>query len=578
MSDTIADQFAATLAAAGVRRIYGVVGDSLNGITDAIRRQGVIEWIHVRHEEAGAFAASAEAHLTGTLAVCAGSCGPGNLHLINGLFDAHRSKVPVLAIAAHIPSQEIGSGYFQETHPQDLFRECSTYCELISSADQMPRTLEIAIRHAVGDRGVSVVVIPGDVALLKAVSPTRPKPQGLLPRQAIVTPAPDDLKTLAALLNAGSKITMLCGSGCAGAHDEILALAERLKAPIVHALKGKEHVEYDNPYDVGMTGLIGFASGYYAMTDCDTLLMLGTDFPYRQFYPRGKDVKIAQIDIRPGHLGRRAPVDVALVGDVRSTAIALLPLLKGGNDGKHLDKALDHYRRTRRDLDDAAVGKPGGKVIHPQQIAKALSDLASDDAIFTCDVGLPTVWAARYLTMNGKRRLVGSFWHGSMANAMAQAIGAQSTFPQRQVISMSGDGGFAMLMGDFLSLAQLKLPAKIVVFNNSTLGFVEVEQKSTGFLPTGTGLENPNFAAMAEAIGIKGIRVEDPGDVEAAVREALAHDGPVLIDAVVARTELPIPPSINAEMAKGFTLYMVKAVFNGRGNEILDLARENLWH
>jgi thiamine pyrophosphate-dependent acetolactate synthase large subunit-like protein len=578
MSDTIADQFAATLAAAGVRRIYGVVGDSLNGITDAIRRQGIIEWIHMRHEEAGAFAASAEAHLTGTLAVCAGSCGPGNLHLINGLFDAHRSKVPVLAIAAHIPSQEIGSGYFQETHPQELFRECSNYCELISSPDQMPRTLEIAIRHAVGDRGVSVVVIPGDVALQKAVSPTQPKPQNLLPRQPAVTPAPDDLAALAEILNAGRRVTMLCGSGCADAHPEILALAERLKAPIVHALKGKEHVEYDNPYDVGMTGLIGFASGYYAMTDCDTLLMLGTDFPYRQFYPKGKNVKIAQIDIRPGHLGRRTPVDIALVGDVRSTASALLPLLDAASDDKHLNKALDHYRRTRRDLDDEAVGKPGGKVIHPQQVAKALSDLASDDAVFTCDVGLPTVWAARYLAMNGRRRLVGSFWHGSMANAMAQAIGAQATYPGRQVISMSGDGGFAMLMGDFLSLAQLNLPAKIIVFNNSTLGFVEVEQKSTGFLPSGTGLKNPNFAAMAEAIGIKGIRLEDPGDVEAGIREALAHDGPVLVDAVVARTELPMPPSINAEMAKGFTLYMVKAVFNGRGSEIIDLARENLWH
>ncbi|MBB4007999.1 ubiquinone-dependent pyruvate dehydrogenase [Allorhizobium taibaishanense] len=577
MAETIADQFAATLAAAGVRRIYGVVGDSLNGITDAIRRQGVIEWIHVRHEETAAFAASAEAHLTGTIAVCAGSCGPGNLHLINGLFDAHRSKVPVLAIAAHIPSQEIGTGYFQETHPQDLFRECSTYCELISGPEQMPRTLEIAIRHAVGDRGVSVVVIPGDVALQKAPTPINPKPQALLPRQPTITPAQEDLAALAALLNGGRKVTLLCGSGCAGAHEEMLALAERLKAPIVHALKGKEHVEYDNPFDVGMTGLIGFASGYYAMSDCDTLLMLGTDFPYRQFYPQGKSVKIAQIDIRPGHLGRRAPVDLALVGDVKSTAAALLPLLDGSQDDRHLGRALNHYQKTRKDLDDEARAKPDGKIIHPQQVAKALSDLADEDAIFTCDVGLPTVWAARYLAMNGRRRLVGSFWHGSMANAMAQAIGAQVSFPDRQVISLSGDGGFAMLMGDFLSLAQLGLPAKIVVFNNSTLGFVEVEQKSTGVLPTGTSLQNPNFAAMAEAIGIKGIRLERPGDVEAGLREALAHDGPVLVDAVVARTELPIPPSINVDMAKGFTLYMVKAVFNGRGNEILDLARENLW-
>lgn len=577
MTDTVADQLAATLAAAGVKRIYGVVGDSLNGITAAIRKQGKIEWIHVRHEEAGAFAASAEAHLTGTLAVCAGSCGPGNLHLINGLFDAHRSRVPVLAIAAHIPSQEIGSGYFQETRPQELFRECSAYCELISGADQMPRTLEIAIREAVGQRGVAVVVIPGDIALKPASSPTAPKPQALLPKAPTVLPQQADLEALAEMLNAGRKITILAGSGCAGAHGELVALAEKLKAPIVHALKGKEHVEYDNPYDVGMTGLIGFSSGYYAMMDCDTLLMLGTDFPYRQFYPQAKGVRIAQVDLRPGQLGKRAPVDLGLVGDVRTTLAALLPLIDPHTDDAHLEKALDHYRRTRSGLDGLADGKSRG-AIHPQQVARVLSELASEDAVFTCDVGLPTVWAARYLAMNGKRRLIGSFWHGSMANAMAQAIGAQAAFPDRQVISLSGDGGFAMLMGDFLSLAQLKLPAKIVVFNNGSLGFVEVEQKSTGFLPMGTDLENPNFAAMAEAIGIKGIRLEDPDKVESGLREALAHPGPVLVDAVVARTELPIPPAVSAEMAKGFTLYMLKAVFSGRGSEIVDLARVNLWH
>lgn len=577
MAETVADQFAATLAAAGVKRIYGVVGDSLNGITDAIRRQGKIEWIHVRHEEAGAFAASAEAHLTGSLAVCAGSCGPGNLHLINGLFDAHRSRVPVLAIAAHIPSQEIGSGYFQETRPQELFRECSAYCELVSGANQMPRTLEIAIREAVGQRGVSVVVIPGDVALEQAAVPTDPKPAALLPRAPSVTPPAEDLKSLADMLNGGGKVTILCGSGCAGAHEEIVSLAEKLKAPVVHALKGKEHVEYDNPFDVGMTGLIGFSSGYYAMLDCDTLLMLGTDFPYRQFYPQGRGVRIAQVDLRPGQIGKRAKVDLGLVGDVRTTVGALLPLLDTRDDDAHLTQALEHYRRTRKELDGLAEAHHG-TVIHPQQVAKALSDLAADDAIFTCDVGLPTVWAARYLAMNGVRRLVGSFWHGSMANAMAQSIGAQATYPGRQVISLSGDGGFAMLMGDFLSLAQLKLPAKIVVFNNGTLGFVEVEQKSTGFLPMGTDLANPNFAAMAQALGIKGIRLEKPEDVEAGLREALAHDGPVLVDAVVARTELPIPPAITAEMATGFTLYSLKAVFSGRGDELLDLARVNLWH
>ena len=453
MAETVADQFAETLATVGVRRIFGIVGDSLNGITDAVRRQGKIEWLHVRHEEVAAFAAGAEAHLTGELAVCAGSCGPGNLHLINGLFDCHRSRVPVLAIAAQIPSAEIGAGYFQETHPQQLFRECSHYCELVSGANQMPRTLEVAIREAVGKRGVSVVVIPGDVALQPAADAPPAKPAALLPPAPVVTPEKRDLDRLAALLNGEGRVTILCGSGCAGAHAELLALGERLKAPMVHALRGKEHVEWDNPYDVGMTGLIGFSSGYYAMLDCDVLLMLGTDFPYRQFYPQGAGVRIAQVDLRAEHIGRRAAVDLGIVGDVGATIRALLPLLEQKRDGTHLVQAREHYAKARQALDDLAVGSPGKGLIHPQQVAKVISDQAAEDAVFTCDVGLPTVWAARYLAMNGKRRLLGSFWHGSMANAMAQAIGAQAAFPGRQVISLSGDGGFAMLMGDFLSLA-----------------------------------------------------------------------------------------------------------------------------
>jgi pyruvate dehydrogenase (quinone) len=577
MARTVADQFAETLAAAGVKRVYGIVGDSLNGLTDALRRQGKIEWVHVRHEEVAAFAAGAEAHLTGALAVCAGSCGPGNLHLINGLFDCHRSRVPVLAIAAHIPSAEIGSGYFQETHPETLFKECSHYCELVSGAHQMPRTLEVAIREAVGRRGVSVVVMPGDVALQAAADAPVAKVDGLLPPAPVVTPAKRDLDRLAALLNGEKRVTILCGSGCQGAHDELLTLGERLKAPMVHALRGKEHVAWENPYDVGMTGLIGFSSGYYAMLDCDVLLMLGTDFPYRQFYPRGGGVRIAQVDIRAENIGRRTPVDLGVVGDVKATLAALLPLLEPTRDGTHLAQAQAHYAKARKELDDLARGKPGKGLLHPQQVAKAISDQAAADAVFTCDVGLPTVWAARYLAMNGKRRLLGSFWHGSMANAMAQAIGAQAAFPGRQVVSLSGDGGFTMLMGDFLSLAQLRLPVKVVVFNNGALGFIELEQKSTGFLATGTDLQNPNFAAMAESVGIRGIRLEDPADVEAGVAAALKHDGPVLIDAVVNRTELAMPPSVTVEMAKGFTLYMVKAVLSGRVDEVIDLAKSNLW-
>jgi pyruvate dehydrogenase (quinone) len=577
MARTVAVQFIETLAAAGVKRIYGIVGDSLNGLTDAVRGHGAIEWIHVRHEEVAAFAAGAEAHMTGGLAVCAGSCGPGNLHLINGLFDCHRSRVPVLAIAAHIPSGEIGADYFQATHPETLFKECSHYCELVSGANQMPRMLEMAIRQAVGKRGVSVIVIPGDVALKPASDTAPTPPAALLAPTPVIVPTVLELNRLAALLNGGSRVTILCGSGCAGAHDELLLLCERLKAPMVHALRGKEHVEWDNPYDVGMTGLIGFSSGYYAMLDCDVLLMLGTDFPYRQFYPSGGGVRVAQVDIRPENIGRRAAVDLGVVGDARATVAELLLRLDQKRDGTHLALAQQHYARTRKALDDLAVGTPGRGLIHPQQIAKAISDHAAQDAIFTCDVGLPTVWAARYLAMNGRRRLIGSFWHGSMANAMAQGIGAQAACPGRQVISLSGDGGFTMLMGDFLTLVQHRLPVKVVVFNNSALGFIELEQKSTGFLDFGTELQNPNFAAMAEAVGIRGIRLEDSADVDGSIAAAFAHDGPVLIDAVVNRTELAMPPSISIEMAKGFTLYMVKAIMNGRTDEIIDLAKSNLW-
>jgi len=380
MAKTVADQLAETLAAAGVKRIYGIVGDSLNGLTDSLRRQGKIEWVHVRHEEVAAFAAGAEAHLTDELAVCAGSCGPGNLHLINGLFDCHRSRVPVLAIAAQIPSAEIGAGYFQETHPQALFKECSHYCELVSGANQMPRALEVAIREAVGKRGVSVLVMPGDIALQPASDAPPAKAAGLLPAPPVVTPRKQDLEQLAALLNGKTRVTILCGAGCQGAHNELLALGERLKAPMVHTMRGKEYVEWENPYDVGMTGLIGFSSGYYAMLDCDVLLMLGTDFPYRQFYPQGSGVHIAQVDIRAENIGRRAAVDLAVVGDVRATIEALLPLLKQKWDGTHLAQAQQHYTKARKGLDDLAAGTPGKGLIHPQQIAKAISDHAAKDA------------------------------------------------------------------------------------------------------------------------------------------------------------------------------------------------------
>jgi pyruvate dehydrogenase (quinone) len=572
MAKKVADLLVDVLAGAGVRRIYGVAGDSLNGITDAIRATQKLEWIHMRHEEAAAFAAGAEAHLTGALAVCAGSCGPGNLHLINGLYDCHCSRVPVLAIAAQVPSDELGSGYFQETHPEHLFAQCSHYCEPVSHPEQMPRLLEIAMQTALSRRGVAVIVLPGDVALRDAVNQ---KPRlHFHDSKSEVCPSEAEILELAAILNDSKRTTILAGAGCAGAHKELIEIAGKLKAPIVHALRGKEFVEHDNPFSVGMTGLLGFSSGYHAMMNCDTLLMLGTDFPYRQFYP--EDATVIQIDIRGEQIGRRTKVDLGLVGDVKCTLAALGPRLVSKADDKHLNAALSHYSEARKSQDDLATAEPEQGPIHPQYVAKVLDELAEDDAIFTCDVGTPTIWAARYLHMNGRRRLLGSFNHGSMANALPQAIGAQVSHPDRQVISLSGDGGLAMLMGDLLSLPQLKLPVKTIVFNNSSLAFVELEMKAAGILDFATDLRNPNFAQMAEAAGILGLRVETPDQVRPAIEQALLHDGPVLIDAIVSRQELSMPPTITIDQVKGFGLFMIKAVLDGRGSEIVDLAKVNL--
>ncbi|HEU5221749.1 MAG TPA: ubiquinone-dependent pyruvate dehydrogenase [Candidatus Nitrosotalea sp.] len=574
MVKKVADIVVESLISAGVKRIYGISGDSLNGITDSIRRRyKEISWVHVRHEETAGFAAGAEAHLTGNLAVCAGSCGPGNMHLVNGLYDCHRSRVPILAIAAHIPSREIGSEYFQETHPELLFKECSHYCELVSHADQIPRVLDIAMRTAISLRGVSVIVLPGDVALQDAVS-NRP----IIPLEqpkTVVCPAKEDIMRLAKALNSSQKVTILGGAGCAGAHSELIEIAGLLQAPIVHAMRGKEFIEYDNPYDVGMTGLLGFSSGYYAMMDSDLLFMLGTDFPYQQFYP--SHATIIQVDIRGEQIARRTKVDLGLIGDVRQTLIALKPMLNQKNDQGHLRTSLDHYKKTRRELDSSAAGKTGQIPIHPQYVTKIINELAADDTIFTCDVGTPTIWAARYLQMNGMRRLLGSFSHGSMANALPQAIGAQQVFPGRQVISLSGDGGLSMLMGDLISLKQLNLPVKVVVFNNGALSFVELEMKAAGILTYGTDLVKTDFSKVAEAVGILGLRAEKPEQIRPILIQALVHNGPALVDVAVNRQELLMPPSINLDVIKGFTLYMIKAVLNGRGDEVIDLAKTNLF-
>jgi pyruvate dehydrogenase (quinone) len=569
----VAELLVDVLAEAGVRRIYGVSGDSLNGITDSIRAKKQIQWIHVRHEETAAFAAGAEAHLTGRLAVCAGSCGPGNLHLINGLYDCHRSRVPVLAIAAQIPSNEIGSGYFQETHPEHLFAQCSHYCELVSQSEQMPRVLEIAIQTALSRRGVSVVAIPGDVALRDAVE--QEPHLHFPPPEPTVCPSEEEIATLAKTLNKSKKITILGGAGCAGAHAELIELAGKLNAPIVHAMRGKEFIEYDNPFDVGMTGLLGFSSGYHAMMNSDLLLMIGTDFPYEPFFP--KHATIVQIDIRGEQLGRRTKVDYGFVGDTKATLRALLPKLDQNDNNTHLKASVEHYRKARKGLDELATDGSGKKPIHPQYVVRVLDELAARDAIFSCDVGTPTIWAARYLTMNGERRLLGSFNHGSMANALPQAIGAQVSHSGRQVVSLSGDGGFAMLMGDVLSLRQLNAPVKIIVFKNDSLAFVELEMKAAGILDFGTDLLNPNFAKMAEGAGLLGLTAEIPAQVRPMIAQALKHDGPALVEVVVDRQELSMPPTITAEQVKGFGLFALKAVLSGRGDEIIDLAKINLF-
>lgn len=568
---TVAAKLVETLVEAGVHRIHGVVGDSLNSIIDEVRRTDGIEWIHYRHEEAAAFAAGAEAQLTGQLAVCAGSCGPGNLHLINGVYDAHRSMAPVLAIAAHIPSSEVGTSYFQETHPDRLFVECSHYCELISSARQMPRVLQIAMQHAVSKQGVAVIALSGDVAM--ETLPDESLSHSMALTRPAIRPSDADLQTLAALLNDAEKVTLLCGSGCAGAHDELMELGDRLKSPMVHALRGKEHVEYDNPYDVGMTGLIGFPSGYRAIENCDALLILGSDFPYKDWYP--KTAKIAQVDIRAERLGRRCRLDLGLVGDVKQTLQALLPLLQQKSNSAFLENCLEHYQRTRKELDSHARGVAGERPIYPEYLATVISELAADDAIFTCDVGSPTVWAARYLKMTKDRRLLGSFNHGSMANAMPQAIGAQIVYPDRQVISFSGDGGFTMMMGDVLTLLQYELPVKIVIFNNGILGFVAMEMKVAGIPPYGTDMKNPDFAKMADAMGILGIRVEDPAEVRPAIERAFTHNGPVIVDVLTNPSELSLPPKIELNQAWGFSLYMLKETLSGHGDAVVQTIESN---
>ncbi|WP_328320569.1 pyruvate dehydrogenase [Streptomyces sp. NBC_00388] len=569
----VAEQFVDILVQAGVERLYGVVGDSLNPVVDAIRRNAAIDWIQVKHEETAAFAAGAEAQVTGKLAACAGSCGPGNLHLINGLFDAHRSMAPVLALASHIPSSEIGLGYFQETHPDRLFQECSHYSEMISSPQQMPRLLQTAIQHAIGQSGVSVVTLPGDIA--GAQAPDRTGETALVTSRPSVRPGEAEIEKLARLIDEAERVTLFCGSGTAGAHAEVMEFAERVKSPVGHALRGKEWIQYDNKFDVGMSGLLGYGAAYEATHECDLLLLLGTDFPYNAFLP--DDVKIAQVDIRPEHLGRRTKLDLAVWGDVRETLLALTPRVKAKTSRKFLDKMLKKHADALEGVVKAYTRKVEKHTpIHPEYVASVLDEVADGDAVFTVDTGMNNVWAARYLTPNGRRRVIGSFSHGSMANALPQAIGAQFTDRNRQVVAMSGDGGFSMLMGDFLTLVQYDLPVKVVVFNNSALGMVELEMMVGGLPSYGTTHHPCDFAAIARAAGAYGVRVEKPKQLAGALADAFKHKGPALVDVVTDPNALSIPPRISADMVSGFALSASKIVLDGGVGRMLQMARSNL--
>jgi pyruvate dehydrogenase (quinone) len=571
MARTVAEHLVNILSQAGVQRVYGVVGDSLNPVTDALRRSGKVQWVDVRHEETAAFAAGAEAQLTGQLAVCAGSCGPGNLHLINGLYDAHRSLAPVLAIAAHIPSSEIGTGYFQETHPDQLFCECSHYCELISHPRQAPRVMQSALQHAVSKGGVSVIVLPGDIAALEV--PSNSFTHGVMTARPLVRPTDDDLARLADLLSKARRVALFCGIGCAGAHDEVVALAEKLKAPVGYTFRGKESVEHDNPNAVGMSGLLGWGAAYKAMHECDVLLLLGTDFPYESFMPT--DRRIAQVDLRAERLGRRAKLDLGLCGDVGDTLRALLPLLESRTDRAFLDAMLEKHQNANQKLRTYVEHVGKRRPIHPEYVAATLDELAGPEAVFTIDTGMCAVWGARYLRAAAGRRLLGSFNHGSMANALPQAIGAQLACPGRQVISLSGDGGLSMLLGELLTVAQYQLPVKIVLFDNHRLGMVQLEQEAAGLPHYGVELKNPNFAALAEAVGLKGLRVEDPGEVRTALAQALESRGPVLVDIMTDPNVLSLPPRATIMQAAGFALAMTKMAFTGELADVMDTVMAN---
>ena len=574
MAKKIAEQLIDTLVKSGVERIYAVTGDSLNEVNEAVRKNDQIKWIHVRHEETGAYAAAAEAQLTGHPGCCAGSSGPGHVHLINGLYDAPRSGAPVIAIASTIPTGEFGTEYFQETNTIKLFNDCSYYNEVATTPRQFPRMLQSAIQTAVTRKGVSVIGLPGDLAKASAV--TVDSSVRNYPAPPEVCPSEEDLAQLADLLNKHTRITLFCGIGCRGAHEEVIALSEKLNAPVVYTFKGKMEVQYENPYEVGMTGLLGMPSGYYSMHEAEVLLMLGTDFPYSAFLP--DDIKIAQIDIKPERLGRRAKVDIGLCGDVKLSIQSLLRMLNPKTDDSFLLKQLKRYEGVKKDLAAYTEDKGDVNKIHPEYVMSEIDKLSSDDAVFTVDTGMTCVWGARYLQATGKRHMLGSFNHGSMANALPQAIGAALAYPDRQVVALCGDGGLSMTLGDLETVVQYKLPIKIIVFNNRSLGMVKLEMEVDGLPDWQTNMLNPDFAQVAEAMGMTGFNVSDPEEVLTTLLNAFELDGPVLVNIMTDPNALAMPPKIEFGQMVGFAQSMYKLLINGRSQEVIDTINSNFKH
>lgn len=574
MRKNMADQLVETLEKAGVKRIYAVTGDSLNEVNEAVRKNGKIKWIHVRHEEAGAYAASAEAQLTGELACCAGSSGPGHVHLINGLYDAHRSGAPVLAIASTLPTHEFGMEYFQETNTIKLFDDCSHYNQVATTRKQLPRMLQSAIQAAVSSRGVGVIGLPGDLAAQPAVEGlSSPLPFSTKQR---VCPSHEEIEELAQLLNKTEKITLFCGIGAKDAHGELVELSKRLNAPVAYSFKGKMEIQYDNPNEVGMTGLLGMPSGYYSMHEADVLLLLGTDFPYEAFMPQHNT--IVQVDINANRLGRRAHLKMGLCGDVKETLTALLPLIRQKEKDHFLHEQLAHYEKVKSNLKSAADVEGKEENIQPEYVISTINELAAEDTVFTVDTGMTCVWGARYLQATGKRKMIGSFNHGSMANAMPQAIGASLAYPGRQVVALCGDGGLSMMLGDLATIVQYKLPVKLIIFNNRSLGMVKLEMEVAGLPDWQTTMLNPDFGRVALSMGIAGYNISNPYDVKPMLEKAFASEGPVLINIMTDPNALAMPPKIEFTQMRGFAQTMYKLMLEGRSKEILDTIDANLKH